>query len=273
MNTPKKMFSAWQEVTDGERNQVVFEHLNKTYGAYEIRTNYDRTLAKALFSVMLLSVLLVTVSFFTSSFEPIIDIPPTPPERVDIPYILPPIIPPVTPPITPPASGLKGNELTAPVVTTDSVIPVDSIPATTLATTNTSGNSKDTTSHAGPTGATPVTGGVSIPIDTALPGSFLTDPPSFPGGDQALFNFLRKNLNYPESVKDINGKGVVAVTFILDKEGYVTEVSALKASRYPELNAEAIRVVKKLPKWNPGKQHGHAVKARMILPIRFELKQ
>jgi len=110
-------------------------------------------------------------------------------------------------------------------------------------------------------------------MDSTFTGDFLTDPPTFPGGEKALFGFLQKHVSYPESVKEMGGKGTVAITFVLDKEGNVTEVTALKASKYSELNNEALRVVKKLPKWNPGKHKGQPVKSRMILPIRFELKQ
>lgn len=272
MKSKSNTFSAWQEVTSGERNQVVFENLNKTYGAYEIRTNYDRTLLKALSSIILIVTLLIATSYLTSSLNPLVTIPDTFAVQIDPPIVDPPtILPPITPPVTPPGGPAKGNEFTTPIVAIDSVMKTDSATTLPFNTTAGTGNPKDTGSTG--TGEPKVeTGGPNL-IDSTFTGDFLTDPPTFPGGDKALFGFLQKNIYYPETVKEIGGTGIVAVSFVLDKEGNVTEVTALKSSKYSELNQEAIRVIKKLPKWNPGKQQGHAVKARMILPIRFELKQ
>lgn len=269
MNILKNMFSAWQEVTSGERNQVVFEHLNKNYGAYEIRTNYDRTLVRSLFSVVLISLLISAYCFYTSFINPIVIIPFIPAIQVDVPHITPPVAPLIHPPVTPPG-GFKTNAITAPIVV-DSILKIDSVPFVPVTINIALGNSKDS-SNTGMGEPKILTGGTNL-VDSTYTGDFLDTPPTFPGGDKALFGFLQKHISYPESVKEMHGKGVVAVGFVLDREGNVTEVTALKASKYSELNQEAIRVIQKLPKWNPGKQQGHAVKARMIIPIRFELKQ
>jgi protein TonB len=227
---------------------------------------------RALASVILFSILISSYFVLTSLFNPYIPIPFIPATQVDPPVWDPPVKQPtITPPVTPPG-GPKTNAVTTPMIV-DSVIRVDSSLSKPITINNNpTGNSNDT-SNALPGGPKVETGGGSSLIDSTFTGDFLEVPPSFPGGDKALFSFLQKNISYPESVKEVGGKGIVAITFVLDKEGNVTEVTALKASRYSELNQEAIRVVKKLPRWNPGKQQDHPVKARMIIPIRFELKQ
>ena len=94
--------------------------------------------------------------------------------------------------------------------------------------------------------------------------------PAFPGGDEELRKFLQTNLIYPKEAKDKGIEGLVKVTFIVRKDGTITEVYAQK-SPLKLLSAEAIRVVKMMPKWLPGKQNGKPVNVRFILPIEFKL--
>lgn len=95
--------------------------------------------------------------------------------------------------------------------------------------------------------------------------------PSFKGGDKALINFLVRNVKYPPIARENGMQGKVYVTFIIDKEGYVTEVRILRGVS-PELDAEAIRVVNLLPKWKPGYMDGIPVKVQYNLPINFTLR-
>jgi TonB family protein len=95
--------------------------------------------------------------------------------------------------------------------------------------------------------------------------------PRFPGGEIELLKHISDNTNYPESAK-INGiQGKVIIRFAVDTEGNVTRVSVLKGVD-PELNAEAIRVVKTLPKFVPGRQGGKSVPVWYMVPINFTLK-
>lgn len=94
--------------------------------------------------------------------------------------------------------------------------------------------------------------------------------PTFPGGEAALFKFLAKNAIYPESAKTKGIQGKVYVQFIIDKTGKVTNVSVVRKIS-PMLDAEAIRVVKMLPKWTPGIHKGKAVPVTYIVPITFKL--
>jgi Ca-activated chloride channel homolog len=92
--------------------------------------------------------------------------------------------------------------------------------------------------------------------------------PEFPGGTEALNNFIRKNLKYPEELKESGISGMVIVSFTIDTDGSIKDIKILRGLD-PLLNQEAIRVIKLLPKWKPGMQNGKPVKSSYILPINF----
>jgi len=93
--------------------------------------------------------------------------------------------------------------------------------------------------------------------------------PSFPGGSEALKEYLKKNTMCPNSDACIQGR--VIVVFVVDEKGNVGDVKVAKSVE-PSLNAEAVRVVKSMPRWNPGMQNGKAVKVRYTLPVTFRLQ-
>ena len=95
--------------------------------------------------------------------------------------------------------------------------------------------------------------------------------PMFPGGEMALLKFLTDNINYPESAKKAGIEGKVIVRFCIDEEGRTSLVSVLKAVD-PDLDAEAIRVVSALPRFQPGRQSGKPVPVWFMLPVSFALK-
>ena len=97
------------------------------------------------------------------------------------------------------------------------------------------------------------------------------EQPEFPGGMEALLKYLAKNINYPESAVDNGIQGKVMVRFVVERDGSVSAVETYK-SVDPALDKEAVRVVKTLPKWKPGRQQGKAVRTRYIVPVVFRLQ-
>jgi protein TonB len=95
--------------------------------------------------------------------------------------------------------------------------------------------------------------------------------PGFPGGPEALKQFLAKKIRYPKNAgkKDIEGK--VVVRFIVEADGSITAPEVLQ-SLDPECDAETLRVVRKMPLWNPGRQHGAFVAVYYTLPVTFSLQ-
>ncbi len=95
-------------------------------------------------------------------------------------------------------------------------------------------------------------------------------PPSFPGGDQAMYKFISENLNYPTIAEENGISGRVICQFVVGKDGSIQDVKVVRGQDR-SLDAEAIRVIKSMPKWIPGKQAGKTVKVKYTLPIMFQL--
>ena len=95
--------------------------------------------------------------------------------------------------------------------------------------------------------------------------------PSFPGGPSALFEYLSKNIKYPVVAEENGIQGRVIVTFVVEKDGSITDVRVVK-SVDPSLDKEAQRVVKSMPRWIPGKQNGSAVRVKYTVPVTFRLQ-
>lgn len=94
--------------------------------------------------------------------------------------------------------------------------------------------------------------------------------PEFPGGQQALLEYLKNNMRYPEEAKEMGLMGKVFIGFVVRKDGSITDVT-IKRGVHAMLDKEAVRVIKAMPKWKPGMNNGKAVHTRMILPIKFSL--
>ena len=95
--------------------------------------------------------------------------------------------------------------------------------------------------------------------------------PTFPGGDSALIEFLRKNLKYPKKAIKNKIEGRVLMSFNVEKDGSISEVKKMN-DVHPLLDKEAVRIVKKMPKWIPGKHDGKVVRVRFTLPVTFRLQ-
>ena len=95
--------------------------------------------------------------------------------------------------------------------------------------------------------------------------------PSFPGGDSALLKYLFENIKYPMSALKAQKQGRVMVRFTVEKDGAITNVKVAR-SVTPSLDAEAVRAIKSMPKWSPGKQGGEFVRVKYNVPVTFRLK-
>ena len=113
--------------------------------------------------------------------------------------------------------------------------------------------------------------------------------PEFPGGDKAMFKYLSDNLYYPKQAREAGIQGRVLVGFVVEADGRITEVKTVRfvpvidskekskpatiaMNLQKELEDEAIRVVKAMPKWIPAQKDGHAVRSKYVLPVTFRLK-
>ena len=100
--------------------------------------------------------------------------------------------------------------------------------------------------------------------------SVIEQKPEFPGGESALYEYLSSHINYPAQAAEEGVQGRVIVQFTITKTGKIENVSGVRG-RHPALDKEALRVVKSMPNWTPGRQDGRAVNVQHTLPITFRL--
>ena len=94
--------------------------------------------------------------------------------------------------------------------------------------------------------------------------------PQFPGGSSALFEYLAKSVQYPKAAKENGIQGRVVCSFIVEKDGSISDVKVFK-SVDPSLDREAQRVIESMPRWIPGKQNGVAIRVKYTVPVTFRL--
>lgn len=97
------------------------------------------------------------------------------------------------------------------------------------------------------------------------------DAPEFPGGYTAFLEFIRKNIRYPAISRENNIQGRVIVSFVVEKDGSISNVEVEK-SVHPSLDKEAMRVISLMPKWKPGQQRGKPVRVKYSAPVNFRLQ-
>lgn len=95
--------------------------------------------------------------------------------------------------------------------------------------------------------------------------------PEYPGGMQALFQYMADNLKYPKDAVKQQVEGRVLVQFIVETDGSISNTEVIKRV-FPSLDEEAIRVISAMPKWTPGKQNGKIVRVKYTIPVSFHLK-
>lgn len=247
-------------------DDLVFENRNKAYGAYDIRRRYSRTMS--------ISILIGIIVVLTAAIVPYIrakNIAQV--KQRDANEVIAEMAndlqqeeaaPPPPPPPPPPEEQQTVVKYVAPVVV-DSIKPED---ATQFMTAD------DVVETVVDAEVVEVIEQVQEEIQEEAPQEVFVvveEMPSFPGGDVELFKFIYDNIKYPELAKENNIQGKVILRFCVTYKGTVDQVSIVRGVD-PSLNNEAIRVIKMLPLWKPGKQGGKPVNVWYSVPINFQLK-
>lgn len=103
--------------------------------------------------------------------------------------------------------------------------------------------------------------------------TIVEEQPQFPGGLQALQKFIADSIRYPEEAKKAGIQGRAIVTFIVEKDGSLSNFKIIRSTKNDLLDKEAIRVIKSMPKWKPGKSSGSLVRVNFTLPVPFVIKK
>jgi protein TonB len=101
--------------------------------------------------------------------------------------------------------------------------------------------------------------------------TFAEQMPEFTGGTEEMYKFLGKNIMYPAQARENSIEGKVLLTFVVGADGKISQIEQVGKKLGWGCDEEAIRVVKNMPAWTPGKQNGKAVTVKFTLPIRFQL--
>jgi len=270
----KTLFNEWTNVVSEGRNDLVFEYKHKDYGAYQIRRNYNRTIFIALLITAATSVLLISIpaimDWINSGKEEKV-------EAVDITAVDLTAPPPVDeteppPPPPPPPPVMETVKFTPPVVEDEKVeedpppVQTEETPQISTVTQEGEGNNEIIIPDEG------AGNGVVEPVVEA-PLTIVEQMPTFPGGEAEMMKFIQKNVQYPQVEKEAGISGTCYVTFVVEKDGSITDVKVLRGvNGGPGCDKEAIRVVKAMPGWKPGKQNGREVRVQFNLPIKFTIR-
>ncbi|MBN8701747.1 MAG: energy transducer TonB [Bacteroidetes bacterium] len=273
MSEKKELFNEWTNVVSSTRNELVFEGRNKSYGAFVIRREYNKTASFAVLVTSLAFVLLVAapkiIQWIGSQQEEEIITPvdlttsdleaPPPVDETEPP-----------PPPPPPPPVMETVKFTPPVVV-DEEVPEEELPPPQETETQIS-----TVTQEG-------TGGDEIIIPEEGDGvveavaeevfTIVEEMPSFPGGEAEMQKFIQKNVSYPQMEKEAGIQGTVYVSFVVEKDGQITDAKILRGvSGGKGCDNEALRVIKAMPGWKAGKQNGRSVRVQFNVPIRFTLR-
>lgn len=109
----------------------------------------------------------------------------------------------------------------------------------------------------------------NFPPDSSMVYDFPEQMAQFPGGADAMDMFIRKNLNYPQRLKDAGVKGKVYIQFIVEKDGSLSNIVVRRGCNNAELDQEAVNVIEKMPNWIPGEVRGKKVRVKQTIPVTF----
>jgi protein TonB len=261
-------------------NDLIFEGRNKQYGAYDIRRIYDEYVLRAAGIAIFGFALVILAPIIWEKIKPeeevVVDNTPlTDPKLVEPPPIDPKTPPPPPAVATPPPPAVSTVRFVPPEVVPEEEVTEEAPPdqkqlETAVASTVTAegdpnANPDELNLDQVGTGSGDVIG---APPEPEPEFAFVEQDPQPPGGD--LQAYFAKNIKYPQKAINQDIEGKVFVTFVVTSAGDVDDVKLLKGIGYG-CDEEAIRVVKSMPKWTPGKNGGREVKVRMNIPIVFKL--
>jgi protein TonB len=257
---------------------LIFEGKNRSYGAYELRKNSPRRHFYALLAACLLVIFSATLPGLIRQIIPkkkeievrvrsLTNINLEKPKENNILKELPP---------TPPPPVLRNTiRFTPPVIKPDEQVSEEDEPKMQKEVV-------ETKAAIGATNYDKGTDDISAPIavpeehakiseETEAPFVIVEQMPQFPGGEKEMMNFIRSHLKYPVLAQEMGVSGTVIINFVVDKTGSITNIIITRGIG-SGCDEEAIRVVKLMPKWTPGRQGGRTVRVSYNLPFRFILK-
>ncbi len=259
-------------------DDLIFENRNQAYGAYDLRKAYPATLGRALLLGSLLFLGALGIPSLYAIVKPantdvmveatIMDLPTEAPPEEKI--------------VTPPKEEIAPVQATVknPVVEVVADAPDDMPPMATVDELKNATSGQVTQEGSGDgefieapeaTRQTVVETAIEAPeVVDDKPFTVVEQQPEFPGGLSAMAAYLQKNLRYPSAASSANVSGKVYLSFVVNADGSLVDVSVAKGIGFG-CDDEALRVVKAMPRWRAGRQSGRAVRVKFSLPVVFQL--
>jgi protein TonB len=255
------------DVITAQMDEIVFEHRNKSYGAYFLRKIYNKHLARAMFisTAILLAGLayplvssynIVRARYIPNEGGAVFSPTDTPPAEIPLP----------PPPPAPTADLEKRIRFVPPVVVNADVAESEGLPSQDFLNNIPNEIPGDITEE-----PVEIKKEEVLQIeDTAPPEIFVQEMPEFPGGEGEMQRFLSDNIQYPADASQNGIQGTVYAQFVVDSKGNITDVKILRGIG-GGCDEEASRIIKMMPKWHPGRQNGKTVRVLFNMPIIFKL--
>lgn len=249
-------------------DDLLFESRNKDYGAYQLRKRYNSVLVGGIITSSLIGCLAVLIPFALRPDDDRIMGGGGKFVQVNMEILEPPKEEIYIPPAPPPPKNTVPQEIVkyTPPVVVDTIVPPDQMQATVDDILAHSGDITFEGNSAGPGDELMAGEGGG---DTGEPFFLVEVMPSFRGGDDNKFrDWVQKRTNYPQEAIDAKIKGTVFLTFIVEKDGSVTNVTVIKGV-HPLIDNEAVKAISQSPKWSPGLQRGLPVRVRYQIALNF----
>ena len=270
------MFESKLDILKTEWIDVVFTDRNKAYGAYDLRKENSKNTNKALVIGVILFVVLIsaqTIINFVSGFIPkatdkvkIVNVVLLPPPPLDQKK-------PPPPPPEPPKPKIDQVKFPPPVVKPDNEVKEQPPTVKELEVADPGQKTVKGDPNANITIDEPVGNSDVKQVTEEDPNKIFTaveKDPAFKGGIENFYAYLRKNVRYPAVAKENNVQGKVFLTFVVEKDGSLTDIKVVRGIG-SGCDDEAIRVLKASPHWQPGIQNGRPVRVQYTMPISFTL--
>lgn len=268
------------DLQNNEWCELVFENRNQAYGAYQLRNSYSRHSSKAFILTLVFlgcgafvpliagfigDITAPEIAFKADDKIILVDLPPKNPIEE--------LVPPLSTPPSNPAPTTRLTEYT--VVPSESIDDElapsnDELDKKNLGSTTTEGDPNETidlTDLEGSGNAGKITETVEEPSIV------VSEMPEFKGGETALMDYISTHYKYPEHAREAGISGTVYINFIVEKDGSISQVTVAKPQRVLGFGCEeeAIRVIKGMPDWKPGKQNGIPKRVQFTVPIKLNL--
>ncbi|HEY9488554.1 MAG TPA: TonB family protein [Chryseosolibacter sp.] len=248
---------------------LVFENRNKAYGAYALRTVYTKNVVKGVVITLAILALIFYSPDIVALFKTEEIVEKAPPRKLVYTELSAP--PPIDKPKPPPPQVQlpklqKVIKFVPPKVVKEEVVEeiptIEEIKQHEVASVEVEGPTEVIFDE-------PVEEVVVEEDDNKI-FTVVEQQPEFQGGYEAMMNFIKKNMRYPASARRMGVDGTVYVSFVVSKDGSISEVKTIRGIS-ADCDKEAMRVVSMMPSWRPGKQNGKPVFVRFVLPIKFKL--